>query len=240
MDYVTVAFASHAGTKTQDWPKQVSVPELRALCLERAEGWVVDASSTNGRTCILHLQGVEITYKEMKGTDEWVFAHVDQYVSVVPPFIDQTDHANLASELRDIIPGLGEMVCHPCNCWVEPPRMGTVWKVIQHLNDAHHPRVYLDREGQWTRERIAQWTEELPFDMTVHPEMAEQRRASGLTPQQEKALSSAIGEQTLAIADAWKIASQAIQPVVKSFHNLAKTYEMLTGQPYPDDDEEEA
>lgn len=66
--------------------------------------------------------------------------------------------AQLASQIRETMPELSETVECPdgdCqsfdpNTWKVTPLIGSVWEMIQHLNDRH----------KWTRERIADWLEE--------------------------------------------------------------------------------
>jgi hypothetical protein len=84
-----------------------------------------------------------------------------KYVVEPPP----VDYSTLAARLRRHIPGLRQRVPFPCNCG---PGSSTVWQVIQHLNDFHHP-TNPEVADAWDRERIAQWTENLPIDLTFDP-----------------------------------------------------------------------
>lgn len=163
----------------------------------------------------------------------------------------QNDHSRLAHELKKRIPGLGNTVEFPCMCG-EIRNPMPIWSIIQHLNDDHHPVQGHYPDDRWSRERIAQWTEELPFDLTIQPEDARDRRSDGLTAAQQAALIKAINDSTKEMQAAWEAANKAIQPIVESFAKMTKTfevtftnvdpkmYEMLTGLPCPDDKEEEA
>lgn len=75
-----------------------------------------------------------------------------------------------ALSLMDKIPALKERVKCPCTC----PTWAGRYKVedcIMHLNDCHHPMSPSSHDGwePWTRERIADWVDSLPFDFTVQP-----------------------------------------------------------------------
>jgi hypothetical protein len=76
-------------------------------------------------------------------------------------------HERLARELLRVMPGLRVPVDYPCSCGVKASRLDTVQTVIIHLNDRHHPTKGALKGDPWSRERIAQWTEELDVDLTV-------------------------------------------------------------------------
>lgn len=94
---------------------------------------------------------VEITY-----VDVWVLAWVQSPES----------YSTLADRMRGMIPGATDVVENPCDCF---DFQRTVWDMIQHLNDEHHPAKSV-REDKWSRERIADWLETLDADLTLDPE----------------------------------------------------------------------
>lgn len=101
--------------------------------------------------------------------------HVTTYtwvrVSVVQPVkTAQDDYSDLAAELSALIPGAGDIVQNPCVC---KPFPKTIWSMIQHLNDRHHPDYHdpTDPESDsWSRERIADWLDTLDADLVLDPE----------------------------------------------------------------------
>jgi hypothetical protein len=75
----------------------------------------------------------------------------------------EESHQTLARKLRTQAPGLNEEVKHPCDCAYAA---ASIWSVIQHLNDGHHPMTA--SKDIWTRERIADWLDALDVDLTIH------------------------------------------------------------------------
>lgn len=75
-----------------------------------------------------------------------------------------------ALSLMDKVPALRERVKCPCTCPMSEGRY-KVEDCIMHLNDCHHPNSPSNLDGwePWTRERIADWVDSLPFDFTVQP-----------------------------------------------------------------------
>lgn len=75
-----------------------------------------------------------------------------------------------ALSLMDKIPALKERVKCPCTCPISEGRY-KVEDCIMHLNDCHHPNSPSSLDGwePWSRERIADWVDSLPFDFTVQP-----------------------------------------------------------------------
>lgn len=77
-------------------------------------------------------------------------------------------HAQLAHKMAAMIPGITDKVLNPCNC---KKFDRTIWGMIQHLNDAHHPANGDEEDDDpWSRERIADWLETLDADLVVDPE----------------------------------------------------------------------
>lgn len=89
--------------------------------------------------------------------------------SVVQP--ESFDYHDLATELSALIPGAGDIVRNPCSCRPFFPK--TIWSMIQHLNDRHHPDYHdpTDPDSDpWSRERIADWLDTLDADLVLDPD----------------------------------------------------------------------
>lgn len=91
---------------------------------------------------------------------------------------DGESHAVLASKLSRHIPDIRKSVKGPCGC--KQYQVGQIWYLIQHLNDYHHP----DRKPNgkpikdiWTRERIADWLDEVDADLAFDPDLPAKREA---------------------------------------------------------------
>jgi hypothetical protein len=93
---------------------------------------------------------------------------VNAFGEFVDPSKKPPTHGDLARKLRAQVSGLDEWVMYPCDCPNAPG--ATIWAAIQHLNDYHHPDRR--REDTWTRERIADWLDALPFDLTINTKEA--------------------------------------------------------------------
>jgi len=136
-----------------------------------------------------------------------------KYVVEPPP----VDYSTLAARLKRHIPGLREHVRFPCDCG---PGGSSVWQVIQHLNDYHHPTnpMVIDK---WDRERIAQWTENLKIDLTFNPDVpAEVNTRQPLTEEQIEAVKSAmkaVGAQWQPIADEFAQIGKQAMATAKQF-----------------------
>lgn len=68
-----------------------------------------------------------------------------------------------ASTLSRSLPGVQSFVEYPCDCY--PPfehRSATLWNIIQHLND----------DDDWSREKIADWIDELHDKKIINAEFA--------------------------------------------------------------------
>lgn len=113
------------------------------------------------QTVELH-QAVE-SQKTKKGKKTWesLFAGT----ATVEP-----SHQGRALSLMSKVPALRERVACPCTCPISQGEY-KVEDCIMHLNDVHHPRHEGNVEGweSWSRERIADWVDSLPFDFTVQP-----------------------------------------------------------------------
>lgn len=145
-------------------------------------------------------------------------------------------HEPLARKLMDAIPGLEEQVPHPCDCPGAWSHRSAIRSVIMHLNDDHHPTESSSLD-MWSRERIADWVETLPFDLTIDPELA----AAAKQRDYEPVISA---EQLDAFIASAKKATQVLEAWGKTVTLFFKevnpeTYEMVTGLKYPGKDSKE-
>src|SRR5690606_12047483 len=100
---------------------------------------------------------------------------------------DGESHARLASELSKHIPDIRKQVKGPCDC--KQYQNGQIWSLIQHLNDAHHPKAKkhgLPIEDIWTRERIADWLDEVDADLAFDPDLPAKREAERKAAEAER------------------------------------------------------
>ena len=127
-----------------------------------------------------------ITMPEPKAA--WIFEEEIQMYPVLTPMMvmeeskpREKDYATLSSELARHIPDIRKKVKPPCSCGKKKkaePVM--IWALIQHLNDDHHPDRKVAgrrRKDIWTRERIADWLDEVDADLTFDPDLPAKRAA---------------------------------------------------------------
>lgn len=163
------------------WPRRATLAELNTCLVKYGGDTAMYASPTWHDVLDISNKHYSLVYQREDFTDNWKLmsasvgvphAPAPQPVSLgVHQVLQEESHAPLARNLRRVMPGLDTEVASPCDHDVS----STVWGVIQHLNDAHHPES--GSPDVWTRERIADWTEALPFDLTIDPEAAEQLKA---------------------------------------------------------------
>lgn len=202
--------------EVQKWPNLATTSQLRKALEEHSvQGWNFTWDSEGGgmpERAWIQVEKVEIVYKGA-GKDLWALKHVQgvslpgayfdgkhypmhEYLSnqIVEPDDPTEDYSLLAQQLARVMPGLSATVPYPCDCKKQGD--GSVWGVIQHLNDQHHPaRPVADK---WSRERIADWTEELPVDLTVDPSRAEKRQEAWAHAQkQQEAIKKWISEPAI-------------------------------------------
>lgn len=163
------------------WPRRAKLAELNTCLMKHGGDVVMDSSPTSHDTLDISNQHYSLVYMREDLSDYWRLMSASVGVPHVPApqpvslgvhqVIHETSHAVLARNLRRVMPGLDTEVTWPC----DHDGSGIVWGAIQHLNDAHHPES--GSPDVWTRERIADWTETLPFDLSIDPEAAEQLKA---------------------------------------------------------------
>ena len=69
----------------------------------------------------------------------------------------------------------------PCSCRKTKKDFVSIWNLIQHLNDDHHPKKKINglrRKDIWTRERIADWLDEVDADLAFDPDLPAMRAAA--------------------------------------------------------------
>lgn len=99
-------------------------------------------------------------------------------------------YASLAEELSQHIPDIDKRVTPPCSCKTWKGKPASIWSVIQHLNDEHHPKKRFNgrlRKDRWSRERIADWLDEVDADLTFDPDLPAKRAAQRLAAQKAQA-----------------------------------------------------
>ena len=106
-------------------------------------------------------------------------------------------YASLSEELARHIPDIRKRVRMPCSCGKVKVTPAPIWDVIQHLNDDHHPKKKINglrRKDIWTRERIADWLDEVDADLAFDPDLPAKRAAARKAVQEGQVL------QTLELA----------------------------------------
>lgn len=93
-----------------------------------------------------------------------------------------TNYAALSEELSNHIPDINKRVTLPCSCGKrKKDSTAQIWYAIQHLNDDHHPQRKVNgrrRKDIWTRERIADWLDEVDADLVFDPDLPAKRAAA--------------------------------------------------------------
>lgn len=280
-DYVTIAVLDYAAAWVGFNPGSGVVPDLEhhtwpvSATMEELHGWVVKWCASTQITYTspgamgieIYGEGYELRYIGAHG-DTMHLAEVNQTPSNPhpnPSLYQQNwpaptmvSHEGLARRMKRVMPGLNELVDFPCGCskTTGAARRSSVWGTIQHLNDQHHPDHYAKASDDraWTRERIAQWTEELPFDLTIDPERAEQEKArptelTGCEKQVEdiykqytisaEDVKKSLGLVTEAAITASKTLGELSAKITMEMKNISpESYELMTGLKYPGDKEE--
>ena len=112
---------------------------------------------------------IEINYDGPKGSAMWhiikdwaqqfdtVSYNTNAISSGIPGFADSSFKETAAS-LSKQLPGVDAIVvCPACTVTDSPPWEKSLWYIIQHLNDQH----------EWSRERIADFLDELPDEIDI-------------------------------------------------------------------------
>lgn len=122
------------------------------------------------------LQMVEAVQMTAPGPGVWLSLYSQQPAPV--PSKQQEDYSDLAGELSKHIPDIRKSVKGPCRC--KQYQTGQIWYLIQHLNDHHHPEKKVNGrriKDVWTRERIADWLDEVDADLAFDPDLPAKREA---------------------------------------------------------------
>jgi hypothetical protein len=254
--------------KSQQWPTHPSHGDLTKAAQKYGGSWTITHNYYEATRVQIAVDDVELVYEMEDDGHHYRLLHIAQgniSLSVSPaPHVE--DHSRLAGELIHAMPGLNEKVASPCACTAWHGWDNTVQDVIIHLNDRHHPTKGHLKADPWSRERIAQWTETLPFDLTLDPDRPKARpkmimatsspwqtqsakdnlkaMMQGMAANQDSflksmgAVSDAAGKTTEALED---LSGHMKKSFEVEFTNVdPKMYEMLTGMPYPGDEKEEA
>lgn len=106
-------------------------------------------------------------------------------------------YADLSEELAQYIPDIRKRVILPCSCRKVKKDHAAIWDVIQHLNDEHHPKKkggvlkvkgLVSSRDIWTRERIADWLDEVDADLAFDPDLPAKRAAARKAVQEGQVL----------------------------------------------------
>lgn len=115
-------------------------------------------------------------------------------------------YEDLSEELARHIPDIYKRVRLPCSCGKVKTSHARIWNVIQHLNDDHHPKKKINglrRKDIWTRERIADWLDEVDADLAFDPDLPAKRTA------RREAAVSAMWAQQKALTESGAISTTA-------------------------------
>jgi hypothetical protein len=253
---------------TQSWPVHPLHGELTKTTQKYGASWTITHNYYEATRVQIAVDDVELVYEMEDDGHHYRLLHIAQGNASLsaPPAPHVEDHSRLANELIHAMPGLDEEVASPCTCTAWHVGGNTVQAVIIHLNDRHHPTKGSLKADPWSRERIAQWTETLPFDLTLDPDRPKARPKMIMTtssPWQTQStkdtikalmdgmviskdsflksmdlVSDAAGKTTEALED---LSGHMKKSFEVEFTNVdPKMYEMLTGMPYPGDEKEEA
>ena len=116
----------------------------------------------------------EYTAMMPKPEECWIFVASEGVGKVQQP----EEYARLASKLSQHIPDIRKFVKSPCGC--KGMSGSQIWSLIQHLNDHHHPDRKVNGrriKDVWTRERIADWLDEVDADLVFDPDLPAKRAA---------------------------------------------------------------
>lgn len=167
------------------WPLTAHVDEMQALLSERKLPVELTMDSMECTMEIDLPEGGSLEYVSVgdhwhctkanppSGEDlyaMWEKQHVGQWPVWLnePAVTTGPSHHRRAAQLKEMVPGLMRSVSQPCSCNTTGMYLsGSVWQVIQHLNDTHHPNNGC--ADKWSRERIADWLDSLDVDLTVDP-----------------------------------------------------------------------
>lgn len=248
------------------WPRKAAIGTLRDLIQKHATGWYGEPGGVaDGPDKIfVSVYNLEIFYRRVVGSYIYRLVGVQHADHLAEGWVlpQVEGYERLAGELMRVMPGLSQITAYPCSC-NDTERKTTrlvrdrVKNVIIHLNDAHHPDT--KRDDVWDRERIAQWTETLDIDLTVDTSAPPPARRQVVMTDQQKAqmlkvmASIDIKVDMTSMKKAIEETGSAFAKVTESLEGLKKTvidleiknvspetFELLTGQPYPKDNEEEA
>lgn len=257
---------------TQSWPVHPSHGDLTKTTQKYGASWTITHNYYEATRVQIAVDDLGLVYEMEDDGQRYRLLHLvhgGTWLSA-PPAPHVEDHSRLANELINAMPGLNEKVVSPCACTAWRKGDDTVQGVIMHLNDGHHPTRGSLRVDPWSRERIAQWTETLPFDLTLDPDRPErQMRGPGAPePLYDEMHSDKYQKHLKAMMDNMVVSqdeflksmsaiSEAAGKATASLTNMSGSmqqksfevtftsvdtnlYEMLTGQPLPDDKKEEA
>lgn len=143
------------------------------------------------------------------------------------PFPAARSYASLSEELAQYIPDIHKRVRMPCSCGKTKVTRAQIWDVIQHLNDDHHPKKKINglrRKDIWTRERIADWLDEVDADLAFDPDLPAKRAAQRQAARKAQAAKmTALVEQGIISASAAHASLEAlVKPAQETTTGMVK------------------
>lgn len=232
-----IAVAKHGEEPAiQEWPNEGTASVLHATSVKYG-AWTTHMEVGQYGDKVLHicLHKIRLTYQAGVTSDVYTLRHVGYDKSLVPPQPpgdwpeagEGDGYGALAHRLRSVMPGLNRRTVYPCTCDKE----SSIWGIIQHLNDEHHPMIGV--KDVWTRERIADWVEALPFDLTIDPERVERlkaskRRREERTKQFEKAMAEngpKVLKQILAMHESALVTKESMEKFLVALNEEEKNDE---------------
>lgn len=127
---------------------------------------------------LVHVKGVEMTKPGLAGWHALGAYQDELYANTPTVTAEPADYSGLAEKLAEHIPDIRKSVKGPCKC--KAYQNGQIWYLIQHLNDVHHPEKRVNgrpHKDIWTRERIADWLDEVDADLAFDPDLPAKREA---------------------------------------------------------------
>jgi hypothetical protein len=248
---------------SQQWPTKPTHGDLMATLHKYGASAEIMHNYYMNTRVLVSVGDLKLVYDQGPSGENYRLLWIEPLGANTPAPSHKQDHVGLASKLIHAMPGLNEQVASPCSCLSWGKGDNTVQAVIIHLNDRHHPTLGSLRADPWSRERIAQWTETLPFDLTLDPDRPESkpRPVHDQThfKEYQKSLKALMGSMLISqnsFLKSMALMSDAGIKATDTLHDLSgamkksfevtftgvdpSLYEMLTGQPHPDDKKEEA
>jgi hypothetical protein len=248
---------------SQQWPTKPTHGDLMEAMHKYGASAEIKHNYYMNIRVLVSVGDLKLLYEQGPSGENYRLLGIEPPGAKIPQPSHKEDHVGLANKLMRAMPGLQEFVVSPCSCTSWGRGGSTVQEVIIHLNDRHHPTLGSLKTDPWSRERIAQWTETLPFDLTLDPDRPEPKPRpvpdETHSKEYQKSLKALMGSMLISqnsFLKSMALMSDAGIKATDTLHDLSgamkksfevtftgvdpSLYEMLTGQPHPDDKKEEA